>query len=197
MSLLFNPLSRFVIVFLPRSKRLNFMAAVTTCRDFRVQENKICHCFHCFPIYLSWSDGTRCHNLSFFECWVLSPLFHSPLSPSRGSLVPLHVLLLAWYYLPIWGYWYFSRQSRFQLVLHPAQHFAWCYSVCKLNKQNNNKKLHCSMSSSNCWFFTCIHVSQEAGEVIWYSHLFKNFPVCCDLHKGFSVVNEAEIDVFL
>ena len=52
MSLLFNMLSRLVITFLPRSKHL-FMAAVNICSDFGVQENKICHCFHCFPIYLS------------------------------------------------------------------------------------------------------------------------------------------------
>ena len=44
---------------------------------------------------------------------------------------------------------------------------------------------------------TCIQVSQEACEVVQYSHLFKNFPVGCDPHKGFSVVNEAEVDVFL
>ena len=52
MSLLFNMLSRFVITFLPRSKCLNFMAAVTTCSDFGAQENKICHNFHFFPICL-------------------------------------------------------------------------------------------------------------------------------------------------
>ena len=51
MSLLFNVLFRLVIPFLPRSKHL-FMAAVTVCSDFGVQENKICHCFHFFPIYL-------------------------------------------------------------------------------------------------------------------------------------------------
>ena len=49
MSLLFNMLSRLVIVFLPRIKSLNFMAAVTICSDFGAQENKVCHCFHCFP----------------------------------------------------------------------------------------------------------------------------------------------------
>ena len=66
------------------------MVAVTICSDFGAQKNKVCHCFHCFPIYLPWSDGTRCHELSFFECWVLNQPFHSPLSPSsRGSLVPL------------------------------------------------------------------------------------------------------------
>ena len=42
----------------------NFMAAVTVCNDFGAQENKICHCF---PIYLPWSLGTRCHDLSFLN----------------------------------------------------------------------------------------------------------------------------------
>ena len=57
----------------------------------------------------------------------------------------------------------------------------------------------CSMSSSNCCFFTCIQVSQEAGQVVWYSHLFNSFPQFVVIHtvKGFSVVNEAEVDVFL
>ena len=52
MYLLFNMLSRFVIAFLPRSKRLLISAAVTICSDFGAQENKVSHCFHCFPIYL-------------------------------------------------------------------------------------------------------------------------------------------------
>ena len=60
MSRLFNTLSRFVIDFLPRNKCLNFTAAITICRDFRGQENKVCHCFHFLPIYLPWSDGTGC-----------------------------------------------------------------------------------------------------------------------------------------
>ena len=55
------------------------------------------------------------------------------------------------------------------------------------------------MSSSNCFFFACIQLSQEAGKVIWYSHLFYNFLQFVVFHtvKGFSVVNEAEVDVFL
>ena len=53
MSLFFNMLSRLVIAFLPRGKDLlNFMAAVTVCSNFGAEENKACHCFHCFPIYL-------------------------------------------------------------------------------------------------------------------------------------------------
>ena len=62
---------------------------------------------------------------------------------------------------------------------------------------SNFKPVCCSMSSSNCCCFTCIQFSQEAGKVVWYSHLCKNFPVCCDSHKGFSVFNEAEVVVFL
>ena len=41
---------------------LNFTAVVTNCSDFRAQENEICHCSHCFPIYLPWRDGTRSHE---------------------------------------------------------------------------------------------------------------------------------------
>ena len=54
------------------------------------------------------------------------------------------------------------------------------------------------MSSSNCCFLICIQISQEAGQVVWYSHLFQNFPQFIVTHtvKGFGIVNKAEIDVF-
>ena len=57
----------------------------------------------------------------------------------------------------------------------------------------------CSMSSSNCCFLTCIQISQEAGQVVWYSHLCQNFPQFIVIHtvKGFGIVNKAEIDVYL
>ena len=63
----------------------------------------------------------------------------------------------------------------------------------------NLEPVCCSMSSSNCCFLSCIQVSQEAGQVIWYSHLFKNFPQFVVIHTvtGFSIVNEAEVDVCL
>ena len=61
----------------------------------------------------------------------------------------------------------------------------------------NFEPVHCSRSNSNCCFLTCMHISQEAGKVVWYFHLLKNFPVYCDPHKSFSIVNEAEVDVFL
>ena len=55
------------------------------------------------------------------------------------------------------------------------------------------------MSSSNYCFLTCIQISQEAGQVVWYSHLSQNFPQFIVIHrvKGFGIVNKAEIDVFL
>ena len=55
------------------------------------------------------------------------------------------------------------------------------------------------MSCSNCCFLTYIQVSQEAGQVVWFSHLFQNFPQFIVIHtvEGFGVVNKAEIDVFL
>ena len=56
------------------------------------------------------------------------------------------------------------------------------------------------MSSSNCCFLTCIQISQEAGQVVWYSHLFKDFPqlfFVIQTVKGFGIVNKAEVDVYL
>ena len=58
---------------------------------------------------------------------------------------------------------------------------------------------YCSMTSSNSCFLTWIQISQEAGQVVWYPHLFQNFPQFIVIHtvKGFGIVNKAEIDVFL
>ena len=55
------------------------------------------------------------------------------------------------------------------------------------------------MSSSNCCFLTCTQVSQEAGQVVWYSHLFQNFLqfIVNYTVEDFGIVNKAEIDVFL
>ena len=56
-----------------------------------------------------------------------------------------------------------------------------------------------SMSGSNCCLLTCMQISQEAGQVVCYSHLFQNFPQFIVIHtvKGFGIVNKAEIDAFL
>ena len=61
----------------------------------------------------------------------------------------------------------------------------------------NLEPVCCSMSSSNCCFLTCIQISQDAGKVVWYPHLFKNFPQFVVIHtvKGIHIVNKA--DAFL
>ena len=63
----------------------------------------------------------------------------------------------------------------------------------------NSELICCSMSSSNCCFLTCIQISQEEGQVVWYSNLFQNFPQFLVIHtvKGFDIVNEAEVAVSL
>ena len=83
--------------------------------------------------------------------------------------------------------------------------FQMMYSAGKLNKQvtihtfdysfPNLEPVPCSMSDSNCCFLICIQISQEAGRVVWYSHLFKNFTQFVVIHtvKSFSIVNEAVV----
>ena len=66
MSLLFNTLSRFVTTFLPRRKCL-LISWLQSLSTVILEPKKICHCFHCFPIYLPWSDGARCHDLHFLN----------------------------------------------------------------------------------------------------------------------------------
>ena len=87
-SLLFNMLSRLFIALIPRSKHL-LISRLQSLSSVILEPKKIKSVtVSIFPIYLSWSDGTGCHDLRFFECWVVSQLFHSPLSrSSRGSLV--------------------------------------------------------------------------------------------------------------
>jgi len=65
MSLLLNMLSRLVITFLPRSKRLLISWLQSWSAVIFEPPQIVSHCFHCFPIYFPWSDGTRCHDLSF------------------------------------------------------------------------------------------------------------------------------------
>ena len=68
MSLLFNKLYRSVITFLPRSKHLLISwLQPPSAVILEPPKNKVCHCFHCLPIYLPWSDGTRCHDLRFLN----------------------------------------------------------------------------------------------------------------------------------
>ena len=121
MPLLLNMLSRFVIAFLPRSKHLliSWLQSPSAV-IFGAQENKVCHCFHFFPSYVLWSDGTRCHDLSFFNIefqasFSLSSFTFIKKHFSSSSLSPTGVVSSAYLGLLI-----FLQQSWFQLVLHPG-----------------------------------------------------------------------------
>ena len=186
------------------------MAAITICSDFGAQKYKVWHCFHCFPIYFPWSDGTRCHDLCFLNVelsanFSLSSFTFIKRLFSSSSLSAIRVVSSA-----------YLRLLRFlPAILIPAcasssSAFHMMYSAYKLNKHSDNdtaltdsfsylQPVCCSMSSSNCCLLTCIQVSQEAGQVVRYSHLFQNSTRFLVIHlvKGFGIVNKAEIDVFL
>ena len=127
MSLLLNMLSRLVITFRPRSKCL-LISWLQSPSAVILESKKI------KPLTVSIIFPSICHDVMGLDAMILvfwmlvsSQLFHSPLSlSSRGSLVPLCFLPLEWYHLNIWGCWYFSWQSWFQLVFDPAWHFTWC-----------------------------------------------------------------------
>ena len=138
MSLLFNMLSRLVITFLPRNKCLNFMAAVTIWSDFGAQENKVCHCFHCFLIYLPrvmWLDAMTLvfRMLRFKTGFLLSSFTFIKRLFSSSSLSAIRVVSSAYLRLLI----------VLPAILIPActsssPAFLMMYSACKLNKQGDN-----------------------------------------------------------
>ena len=128
MSLLFNMLSRLVIAILPRSKsllisRLQSPPAV-------ILEPKKINSVTVSIVSPSIYQEVMGLDAIILVFWVLSfkPAFSLSLSlllSSISILVLLHFLPKEWCHMCVWGYWYFSWQSWFQLVLHPAQHFTW------------------------------------------------------------------------
>ena len=190
MSLLFNMLSRFVRAFLPRSKHLLISwLQLPSAVIFGAQENKVCHCFHCFSSTVHEVMGLDAMILVF---WMLSfkPTFSIPSFPFikrlfRSSLlfairVVSSVSLRLLIFLPaILIPAYASSSLAFLMMysakqgdnIQPWQSFPDLEPVC------------CSMSGPNCCFLTCMQISQEAGKVFCYSHIFNNFSVCWDPHS--------------
>ena len=157
------------------------MAAVTICSDIWAQKDEVWHCFHCFPIYFPWSHGTRCHDLRFLNVELLANFFTFIKRLFSSSLSVVRVLSFSYLRLLI----------ILPAILIPAcasssLAFHMMYSAYKLNKQWQYTALTysfpdmelvcCSMSSSNCCFLSYTQMSQEAGKVVWYCHLSKNFP---------------------
>ena len=124
MSLLLNTLSRYVIAFIPRSKRL-LISWLQSPPAVILEPKKMKSASTFSPCICHEVMGPDAMILAFLLS-ILSQLFHSPFSlSSRGSLVTLHFLPLEWRHLHIWSC-YFSQQSWFQLVSHLPQHFTWC-----------------------------------------------------------------------
>ena len=128
MSLLLNMLSRLVIAFLPKSKHL-LISWLQSPSAVILEPPKI------KSLTVSIVSPPICYDVMgpdtvIFVFWMLSSKPTFSLSSftfiKRLFLVPLHFLPSRWCHLCIWGYWYFSRQSWFQVAFHPAQHFTWC-----------------------------------------------------------------------
>ena len=138
MSLFFNMLPRLIITFLPRSKRLliswqKSLSAVI----FGAQENKVFHYFHCFPVYLPWSDKIRCHELVF---WMLT--FKPTFSLSSFTFIKrlfssflsaIRVVSSAYLRLLI-----FLPAILIPACASSSQAFCMMYSAYKLNKQGDS-----------------------------------------------------------
>ena len=130
-SLLFNTLSRLLTAFLPRSKRplISWWQSPSTVIWEPKKKNLSVSIFSRL-LAIKWLDQMPWR--SFFKFWVLSQLFHSPLSPSsRGFLILLHFLPLEWYHLHIWSYWYFlcSLDSSLQFIQLRISHDVLCIEV--------------------------------------------------------------------
>ena len=124
-------LSRFVIAFLPRSK----LISVTIHSDFGAQESKACHRFHFYPIYLPWSDGTGCHDLSFWmlrfkPAFSLSSFTLVKRLLSSSSLSAIRVVSSAYLRLLI-----FLPAILIPVCASSSLAFHMMYSAKKLNKQ--------------------------------------------------------------
>ena len=206
--LLFNMLSWLVITFLPRSKHL-LISWLQSPSAVILEPKKV------KSVTVSIASPSIFHEVMGLDAmilvfWMLSfkptfslssftfvkRLFSSSLSAARVVSSAYLKLLI---FLPAI---LVPTCASFRLA------FLMMHSAYKLNHQGdkaltysfpNLEPVLCSMAGSNCCFLTCIQISQEAGEVVWYSHLLKNFPQFLVIHtvKVFSIVNEEEVDVFL
>ena len=141
-SLLCNMLSRLVIAFLPRSKHLliSFLLSPSAV----ILESKKIKC-HSFPIYLPWSDGTGCHDLSFSKCWVLSKVF------ALSSYNFIKKLFGSFYHSAIrvvspfkWRLLIFLQAILIPAGDSPSPAFLMMYSAYKLNKRDDCAQPWCT-----------------------------------------------------
>ena len=131
-------LSRLVITSLPRSKRLLISWLQSPSAVILPPQNKIWHCFYCFPIYFPWSDGTRCHDLRFLNVELKPTLSLSSFTFikrlfSSSSLSAIRVVSSAYLKLLI-----FLLEILIPVCVSSSPAFFMMYSAQKLNKQGDN-----------------------------------------------------------
>ena len=184
------------------------MAAITIRHDFGAQENKICHCFHCFPIYLAWSDGTRCHDLVF---WMLSfkPTFSLSSFTfikrlfSFSSLSAIRVVSSAYLMLLI-----FLPADLILVYASSSLAFHMMYSAYKLNMQGDNiQPWHTPFPIWNQSIVPCPALtvaSWPAYKFLRRQVRWSGIPISFRIFqfvvfytvKGFGIVNKAKVHVF-
>ena len=184
------------------------MTAITICSDFGAQKNNISHWFHCFPIYLPYSDGTGCififWMLSFKPVFSLSAFTFVKRLFSSSLLYAIRVVSSAYLRLLI-----FLHAILIPVCASSSLAFHMMYLAYKLNKQGDNTQPWCTpfpIWNQSVLFLLLLSVSS------WPAYRFlrrkvrwsgipnsNNFPQFVVIHtvKGFSIVNKAEEDIFL
>ena len=181
------------------------MVVVTFYSDFGAPQIKSLTVSTVSPTYLPWSNGTRCHILVF---WMLSfkptfSLFSFIIKGLFSSLLfAIRMIVICISEVTDISPGDLDSTLCFihPCILHDAffigvKQSGWQYAALAYSFPNFEPDC-CSMSGC---FLICIQISQEAGKVVWYTHLLKSFPEFVGIHtvKGFVVINKAEIDVFL
>ena len=185
MSMFLNMLSRLIIAFLPRSRCLLISwlqspsAVILKPKKIKSVTVPIVSLSICHEVMEPDAMVLVFWMLSFKPTFSLSSftfikrLFSFSLLSAISMLSSVYLRLLI-----------FFPTILISACASSSLAFCLMYSAYKLNKQGNNIQPWCTpfliwkqfMSSSNCCFLMCIQISQEAGQVVWYSHLFKNFP---------------------
>ena len=198
MSLLFDMLSRFVITFLPRSKRLLISwlqsPSVVILEPPKIKSTTV-----------STVSSSICHEVMWPDAmilvfWILSfkPTFSLSSFTLIKSLLVIHFLPKGRCHLHIWGY---LLAILIPVCASSRPVFLMMYSAYTLNNTDLTysfsclEPVCCSMSSSKCGFLTCFSRGRSGGLVFPSLSAFST--VYCDPHKDFGIVNKAEIDVFL
>ena len=192
MSLLFNTMSRFVLAFLARSifqfhgcshcsqwflksKKIRYVpvsiVSPSICQEMMGPDAMI------FVVWtLSFKPGFSLSSLTFKK--LFSSFLLSVIKVVSSAYLMLLIFLLA---ILIPAYSSSSLPFHMMCSVYKLKKTGWLYTALMCSFPNF-EPVHCSTSSSNCCLLTCIQISQEAGKVVWYSHLFQNFAQIFVMH---------------